>query len=230
MDFISGLPKSEGRDVLMVVIDKLTKYYHLIALMHPFSDVTVPEKFLDTTHKLHGLPVKIITDRDPIFRSNFWKELMGRLGIKLNFSTSYHPQTDEQSEKLNQCIETYLRCMVFNNPKKWIKWRSLAEWWYNVSFHTVIQSTPFEALYGYAPPQLPMGSIPKGSNQAVSELITSRQQAVRELKQHLVKAQGTMKKYAYLKRSERHFRMGDWVYLKLQFYRQISVRGKKGKS
>jgi hypothetical protein len=75
-----------------------------------------------------------------------------------------------------------------------------------------------------------MGSIPRGSNQAVSELITSRQQAVRELKQHLVKAQEMMKKYAYLKRSERHFRMGYWVYLKLQFYRQISVRGKKGKS
>jgi Integrase core domain/Integrase zinc binding domain len=121
MDFISGLPKSEGRDVLMVVIDKLTKYCHLIALIHPFSAVTVAEKILDTAHKLHGLPVKIITDRDPIFRSNFWKELMGRLGIKLNFSTSYHPQTDKQSEKLNQCIETYLRCMVFNNPKKWIK-------------------------------------------------------------------------------------------------------------
>jgi hypothetical protein len=227
MDFISGLPKNEDKDVIMVVIDKLTKYCHLIALSHPFSATTVAERFLETVHKLHGLPVRIITNKDPIFTNNFW-ELMGRLGVKLNFSTTYHFQTDGQSEKLNQCIETYLRCMVFNTPKRWVKWMSLAEWWYNINFHTAIQSTPFKALYGYSPPQLSMGSITKGSNQAVTELITNRQNAVKELKQHLVKAQARMKKFADLKRLERHFGIGDWVYLKFQPYRQLSVKGKKG--
>jgi transposase InsO family protein len=117
MDFICGLPKSEERDVIMVIIDKFTKYCHLIALTHPFTALAVADSFLSTFHKLHGLPLKIIIDRDPIFRSNFWKELMGKLEIKLKFTTAYHPQTDGQSERLNQCVETYLRCMIFQSPK-----------------------------------------------------------------------------------------------------------------
>jgi Integrase zinc binding domain/Integrase core domain len=152
MDFICGLPRNEGRDVIMVIIDKLTKYCHLIFFTHPFSAATLAEKFLEIVHKLHGLPVKIITDRDPIFTSNFWKELMQKLGVKLNFSTVYHPQIDGQTEKLNQCIETYLRCMVFNCPKKWHSWLPLAKWWYNTNFHIDIQTTPFKALCGYASP------------------------------------------------------------------------------
>jgi hypothetical protein len=102
---------------------------------------------------------------------------MSKIGIKLNFSIAYHPQTDGQSEKLNQCIETYLRCMVFNNPKRWVSWLSMAEWWYNNNFHTALQSTPFEALYGYPPPHLPMGSIPKGVNPAVNAVLADRQLA-----------------------------------------------------
>jgi transposase InsO family protein len=88
-------------EIIMVIIDKLTKYCHLIFLTHPFSAATVAEKFLEIVHKLHGLPVKIIIDRDPIFTSNFWKELMQKLGVKLNFSTVYHPQIDGKTEKLN---------------------------------------------------------------------------------------------------------------------------------
>jgi transposase InsO family protein len=118
MNFISGLPKSESKDVIMIIIDKFIKYCHLIALTHPFTTTTMVEKFLDTIHKLHGVPLKIITDRDPVFTSTFWKELMGRLEIKLNFSIAYHPQTDGQSERLNQFVEIYLRCMVFQCPKK----------------------------------------------------------------------------------------------------------------
>jgi IS30 family transposase len=113
MDFICGMPMSEGKNVILVVIDKFTKYYHLLALAHPFKASTVADLFLNIVYKLHGLPHKIIIDRDPLFTSHFWRDLMNKLGIKLNFSTAYHPQTDGQSEKLNQCIESYLRCMVF---------------------------------------------------------------------------------------------------------------------
>jgi hypothetical protein len=111
----------------MVVIDKFIKYCHLIGLSHPFSAATVADSFLNTVHKLHGVPAKIITDRDLIFISNFWKALMGKLRIKLNFTTVYHPQSDGQFERLNQCVETYLRCMVFQCLRKWYKWLSLAE-------------------------------------------------------------------------------------------------------
>jgi Chromo (CHRromatin Organisation MOdifier) domain len=140
-------------------------------------------------------------------------------------STSYHPQTDGQSERLNQCVETYLRCMVFEEPRKWVKWLPLAEWWYNTNFHTSIKLTPFEALYGYSPPLLPMGSVPRSCNLAVNSVLNDRQEALRILKGNLVKAQAHMKKYADMKRVERKFSIGDWVYLKLQPYRQVTVQG-----
>jgi hypothetical protein len=71
MDFVAGLPRSEGKDVLMVIMDKLTKYCHLLTLSHPFKAAEVAQLFLDNVYKLHGLPTKIITDRDPLFTSNF---------------------------------------------------------------------------------------------------------------------------------------------------------------
>jgi hypothetical protein len=89
MDFVCGLSRSEGKNVILVVIDKLTKYCHLIAFSHPFIAVTIAEQFMNTVYKLHGLPSKIITDQDPVFTSVFWKELMNKIGIKLNFNTAY---------------------------------------------------------------------------------------------------------------------------------------------
>jgi RNase H-like domain found in reverse transcriptase/Reverse transcriptase (RNA-dependent DNA polymerase)/Integrase zinc binding domain/Retroviral aspartyl protease/Integrase core domain/Retrotransposon gag protein/Chromo (CHRromatin Organisation MOdifier) domain len=228
MDFICGLPKSEGKDVILVVVDRFTKYCHLITLSHPFKAADVSQKFLDSIYKLHGLPSKIITDRDPLFTSNFWKELMKRIGVELNYSTAYHPQTDGQTERLNQCIEAYLRCMVFQKPKEWGKWIAMAEFWYNTNYHSSLKITPFEALYGYPPPQLGLGTAPKSINQAVNELLEERQQTTKVLKEQLLRAQNRMKKFADRRRSERTYQIGDWVYLKLQPYRQISVQGNNG--
>jgi ribosomal protein S19E (S16A) len=118
--------------------------------------------------------------------------------------------------------------MVFEQPKTWAVWVPLAEFWYNTNFHTAIKTTPFEALYGYTPPQLSLGSVPKSCNQAVNEELEKRQKALRIMKEQLVKVQVRMKKYADMKRSERKFHVGDWVYLRLQPYRQISMKGKIG--
>ena len=75
MDFITGLPKSEGKNVIIVVINRLTKYAHFCALSHPFSTNTIPTSFMDTIHKLHGILKIIVSDRDPIFIGKFWTEL-----------------------------------------------------------------------------------------------------------------------------------------------------------
>jgi hypothetical protein len=92
MDFIEGLPKSEDKDTILVVVDKLTKYAHFISLSHPFTTKTMVQIFLDHIFKLHGLPVVIITDRDRIFTSQLWQDLLKSLNVKLKFSSAITPK------------------------------------------------------------------------------------------------------------------------------------------
>lgn len=152
MDFIEGLPKSRWKDVVLVVVDRLTKYTHFIPLSHPYSVQQVVQLFMEHIFKLHGRPVAIVTDRDRVFTNNLFQEIFKTLKVYLCFSTTNHHQTDGQTKRVNQCLEAYLRCMTFQEPKKWLTWLNLAEWWYNTSYHTSLKVTPFQALYGYHPP------------------------------------------------------------------------------
>ena len=128
LDFIEGLPKSARYDTILVIIDKFTKYGHFLPLSHPYTAASVAQLFVDNIYKLHGLPKVIISDRDKIFTSTFWQQLFKLTDTTLNMSSSYHPQTDGQIEHLNQCLETYLRCMTQACPTKWSRWISLAEY------------------------------------------------------------------------------------------------------
>lgn len=110
MDFIEGLPKSEGHSVILVIVDRLTKFAHFIPRKHPYTAMTVSQLFVDNVVKLHGLPSTIVIDRDSIFVSSFWKHLFKVYRVNLTLSTAYHPQTDGQTERVNQCLEMYLRC------------------------------------------------------------------------------------------------------------------------
>lgn len=118
MDFIEGLPKSGCMEVILVVVDRLIKYGHFLAHKHPYTVQDVAETFLKDIYKLYGLPKTIVTDRDSIFTSQLWQQLFKTMGNKLNMSTSYHPQSDGQTERLNGCLESYLRVVVFTNPKQ----------------------------------------------------------------------------------------------------------------
>jgi hypothetical protein len=91
MDFVEGLPVSENKDIILVVVDRYTKYAHFISLKHPINVRVVAKAFSDNVFKLHGLPTVIVTDRDKIFTSALWQDLFKSLGVKLHFSTSYHP-------------------------------------------------------------------------------------------------------------------------------------------
>lgn len=227
MDFIEGLPKSQGKDVILVVVDRLTKYAHFIALAHPYDVEQVVEAFMNNIHKLHGMPMVIITDRDRIFTSSLFQEIFKAMKVKLRFSTAYHPQMDGQTERVNQCLESYLRNMTFQEPHKWYSWLALAEWWYNTTFHTAIQMTPFKAMYGYSPPQINEFSVPCNISEEARVTIEEKEAILNKLKNSLADAQHRMKYFADKNRTERNLEVGDMVYLKLKPYRQsaFGIRG-----
>jgi hypothetical protein len=106
-----------------------------------------------------------------------------------------------------------------------VKWLSMVEWWYNTNYHSSLKVTPFEALYGYAPPQIGLGSAPRSMNQSINELFEERQNIARLLKEQLVRAQNHMKRFADKRRTERASHTSHWVYLRLQPYRQVTVQG-----
>ena len=147
MDFVEGLPKSQQKSVVFVVVDRFTKYVHFIPLAHPYTAAKVAQLFMQYVFKLHGLPSTIVSDRDPVFTSKFWSELMKLQGISLAMSSSYHPQTDGQIEVVNKSLEHYLRAFVADRPQAWVDCLPLAEFWFNTNFYSSLKLTPFEALY-----------------------------------------------------------------------------------
>jgi hypothetical protein len=136
-------------------------------------------------------------------------------------SSSYHPQTDGQIERLNHYLETFLHCFVHACPKKWKEWLPAIEFWYNTSFHSALGRSPFEALFGRQPHLLGLDPTPaaKGNLDGLTERATMNQL----IHQHLICVQSRMKNQADKKRSERKFPMGDMVYMKLQPYVQSTV-------
>ncbi|WVY97031.1 hypothetical protein V8G54_029182 [Vigna mungo] len=223
MDFIGGLPKVQGKDTTFVVVDRLTKYAHFLALAHPFTVAEVAQLFIKEIVRLHGFPSTIVSDRDKTFLSNFWKELFKQAGTKLRFSTAYHPQSDGQTEVVNRCLETYLRCMTGTHPRKWPQWLSWAEFWFNTNYSISTKMSPFKALYGCDPPLLLKGSTIPSKVQTVNQLQQERDELLRELKDNLCKAQDQNKVQANKHRRAVEFQVGDWVYLKLQPYQLKSL-------
>lgn len=203
-----------------MVVDRFTKYAHFLPLKHPYTAQSVSRTFLDNVVKHHGLPKSIVIDRDRVFLNAFWKELFKLYDVKLARSTAYHPQTDGQTERVNQCLEMYLRCMTQAAPTKWI---SLAELWYNSSFHTALHCSPFKALYGYDPTVGTVPLLPTDGDQSVREIVQERQLQLEGLKEQLAAAQNCMKLQADKNRTDLHFQVGELVLLKLQPYAQSSV-------
>jgi hypothetical protein len=101
MNFIEGLPNSGNANCILVVVDKFIKMAHFLPLRHPYTVALVARLFLDQVYKLHGLHVSIVSDRDMIFTSLFWKELFSLAKVQLRISTAYHPQSDDQTERVN---------------------------------------------------------------------------------------------------------------------------------
>jgi hypothetical protein len=229
MDFIEGLPKSNKQNVILVVVDRLTKYVHFMALAHPYTAAKVADLFMKNVFKLHGMPTSIVSDRDTAFTATFWQELFKIQEVELAMSSSYHPQTDGQTEVVNRSLEQYLKAFAGDKPSLWVHWLPMAEFWFNTNYHTSTKMTPFEALYGYEPPTI-LNYIPGITKvAAVDDYLHQQQGIIGLLKENLLSAQSRMKSQADKHRLERSFQVGEWVFLRLQPFRQKSVSRKHGK-
>lgn len=223
MDFVEGLPKSDHYSCVLVVVDTFSKYAHFVPLAHPYTAQSVATAFMNNIYKLHGLPEAIISDRERVFTSKLWQELFRLSGTQLKMSSAYHPQTDGKTERVNQCLETYLRCFLQTCPRQWVKWLHLAEYWYNTCFHSSTGRTPFEVVYGQSPKHFGVDSIECCAVPDLQEWMAERDLMTQLVKQHLQRAQQKMKVQADKKRSDQSFLVGDKVFLKLQPYVQQSV-------
>ena len=149
------------------------------------------------------------------------------MGTILKRSTAFHPQTDGQTERVNRCLETYLRCFCNEQPKKWDKLIPWAELWYNTTFHASTKTTPYQSVFGRIPPPLLSYGWKKSPNNDVEVMLKERDLAINALKRNLCIAQNRMKKMADRNRRELKLKIGDEVYLKLRPYRQRSLARKK---
>ncbi|GJW49621.1 putative reverse transcriptase domain-containing protein [Tanacetum coccineum] len=149
MDFVTKLPKTEtGQDTIWVIVDRLTKSAHFLPMREEDILEKLTRQYLKEIVSRHEVPISIISDRDGKFTSHFWKSPHKALGTRFDMSTTYHPQTDGQSEKTIQTLEDMLGAYVLDFGKGWDKQLPLVDFSYNNSYYTSIKTAPFEALYG----------------------------------------------------------------------------------
>ncbi|GKE21933.1 putative reverse transcriptase domain-containing protein [Tanacetum coccineum] len=149
MDFVTKLPKtSNGHDTIWVIVDRLTKSGHFIPTRETDSMETLTRLYIKEIYSRHGMPISIISDDNSHFTSRFWQSLQSALGTQLDMSTTYHPETDRQSERTIQTLKDMLRACVIDFGKGWERHLPLVEFSYNNSYHASIKAASFEEFYG----------------------------------------------------------------------------------
>ncbi|KAI3821421.1 hypothetical protein L1987_08989 [Smallanthus sonchifolius] len=230
MDFITKLPRTtSGYDSIWVIIDRLTKSAHFLPIREDFKVEKLARIYIDEIVSRHGVPLNIISDRDARFTSRFWQSLQKALGTRLDLSTAYHPQTDGQTERTIQTLEDMLRACVIDFGGNWDSHLSLIEFSYNNSYHTSINMSPFEALYGRKC-RSPICWNEIGEAQITGpELIQETSDKIIQIRDNIRVARSRQKSYADKRRKPLEFQVGDLVLLKVSPWKGVIRFGKKGK-
>ena len=230
MDFVVGLPSTQkGYNAIWVIIDRLTKSAHFIPICTTYSMDRYAQLYVDEIVRLHGVPVSIVSDRDPRFTSIFWKSLHNAMGTKLNFSTAFHPQTDGQSERTIQILEDMLRACVLDLKGSWDKHLSLVEFAYNNSYQSTIGMAPYEALYGRKC-RSPVHWDEVGERKILGpEIVQQTCEVIEKIRKRMKVAQSRQKSYADNRRKDLEFKVGEKVFLKVAPMKGVMRFGKKGK-
>jgi transposase InsO family protein len=160
MDFVLGLPRTKrGRDSIFAVVDCFSKMAHFIPYHKSDNASHVANLFFTEIICLYGVPNTIVSNRDAEFLSHFWRTLWFKLGTKLLFSTTCHPQTDGKTEVVNRTLSTMLRVVLKTNLKLWEECLPHIEFAYNRSFHSTTKMSPFQVVYGFNP-RTPIDLLP----------------------------------------------------------------------
>ena len=213
MDFVLGLPRTKnGRDSIFVVVDRFSKMAHFIPCHKTDDAVQVVDLFFRETVRLHGMPKTIVSDRDAKFLSYFWKTLWSKLGTRLMFSTTCHPQIDGQTEVVNRTLSALLRSLVKKNLKSWEDCLPHVEFAYNHAVHSAKKFSPFEVVYGFNPLS-PLDLLPFPLSERVSTDGKRRADTIKKLHEQVrvnieTKTEG-YKRYANKKQKEL-----VWVHLR----------------
>jgi hypothetical protein len=212
IDLITDLPKSKGYDSILVIVDKFSKMVRYIPCT---KKITAQEtaQHLARLYDLIGIPEKIISDRGPQFAAKYTQELNRLLGIETALSTAYHPQTDGQTERVNQELENYLRMYCGTTPTQWVDWLSLAEAAHNGRYHTSTGMTPHMIVYGYDKKTLDDVKRMQSDNDVAQEFVSDKKEMWKIVKANLLKAQQDMKRHADASRRPVTFKKGDHVWL-----------------
>jgi hypothetical protein len=230
MDFIVGLPKTQsGYDSIWVIVDRLSKVAHFIPVKTTYKGSKLAELYIARIVCLHVVSKKIVSDRGTQFTSKFWEKLHESIDTKLNFSLAYHPQTNGQTERVNQILEDILRACALKNNQSWDKCLPYAEFSYNNNYQESIKMTSFEFLYGRKC-RTPLFWNESGENQIFGpDILQEAERQVQMVRENLKLAQPRQKSYADNRRRELRFQVGDFVYLKvspMRGLRRFKIRGK----
>jgi hypothetical protein len=219
LDFITDLPKSKepvsGRqyDAILVIVDRLTKYSYFLPYLKTGTAEDLAYVFLRNIAAQHGMPKELVSDRDKLFTSHFWKGLMKQLGPDHHLSTAFHPQSDGQTERTNQTLEQYLRCYVNERQDNWVALLPTAQFAYNSAPSESTKVSPFYANYGFNPT---MYGEPREASKAprANKLADDIRQIHDALRDDLQLVRVRMTKYANQSRMKGpSFKEGDKVYL-----------------
>ena len=194
-DFITRLPLAQGYDAILVVCNRFSKMAHFIATMEKTLVEGLTKLFQDHVWKLHGLPESIISDRGVQFVAGMMKELNNLLEIQTKLSMAYHPQTDRQTERINQELEQYLRVFIDHKQEQWPDWLGTAEFVYNNKIYIATKILPFKVNYGQDP-RMGFKGRRKRKYEAAGKFVERIKKIQEEAKAVLGKAQKEMKKFA----------------------------------
>ena len=216
MDFVTHLPRTQQKhDAVWVIVNRLKKSAHFLAMRMTFSLERFCRLYIREIVRLHGVPVSIVSDKDPRFTAQFWKSFQKAMGTRLTMSTAFHPQKDGQSERTIQVLEDMLRACVLDHKGGWEQHLPLVEFAYNNSYQASIQMAPYEALYG-RPCRSPLCWIEVGESSITGpDLIRDTSENVSLIRKRLLMAQSWQKSYADVRRRPLEFEVGDHVFLKV---------------